>query len=95
MGLAGQYATVTTEINGKEPGKKEAVKGEPMVYGITMLRNAPNKPAAIAFLQFLLSQDKGMKIMEKSGQPSVIPMAIQNYDKLPKELKEFATKRKY
>src|SRR5208283_7431 len=48
MGLAGQYATVTTEINGKEPGKKEAVKGEPMVYGITMLRNAPNKPAAIA-----------------------------------------------
>ncbi len=90
MGLAAQYATVATEINGKEPGKKETVKGEPMVYGVTMLRDAPNKPAAIAFLQFLLSKDKGMKIMEKDGQPSVIPMAVQNYDKLPKELKEFA-----
>jgi molybdate/tungstate transport system substrate-binding protein len=89
MSMAAQYATATTEINGKEPGKKETVKGEPMVYGVTMLRNAPNKPAAIAFLQFLLSKDKGMKIMEKDGQPSVIPMAVQNYDKLPKELKEF------
>ena len=89
MSMAAQYATATTEINGKEPGKKETVKGEPMVYGVTMLRNAPNKPAAIAFLQFLLSRDKGMKIMEKDGQPSVIPMAVQNYDKLPKELKEF------
>jgi molybdate/tungstate transport system substrate-binding protein len=93
IGLAAQYAEVVTEINGKEPGKKETVKGEPMVYGVTMLRNAPNKPAAIAFLQFLLSKDKGMKIMEKDGQPSVIPMAVQNYDKLPKELKEFAKEK--
>ena len=90
MGLAAQYASAVTEINGKEPGKKETVKGEPMVYGITLLRDAPNKPAAIAFLQFLLSKEKGMKIMEKNGQPSVIPMATQNYDKLPKELKMFA-----
>lgn len=90
MALAAQYATATTEINGKEPGKKETVKGEPMVYGVTMLRDAPNKPAAVAFLQFLLSKEKGMKIMEKNGQPSVIPMATKNYDKLPKELKPFA-----
>jgi molybdate/tungstate transport system substrate-binding protein len=90
MDFAAQYAKANTEINGKEPGKKETVKGEPMVYGVTMLRDAPNKAAAIAFLQFLLSKEKGMKIMEKNGQPSVIPMATQNYDKLPKELKMFA-----
>ena len=88
--FAAQYATATLEINGKEPGKKEIIKGEPMVYSITMLSNAPNKPAAIKFLQFLLSREKGMKIMEKDGQSSVIPMATQNYDKLPKELKSFA-----
>jgi len=90
MGMTAKYATATTEINGKEPGKKETVKGEPMVYSVTMLRDAPNKPAAIAFLKFLLSKDKGMKIMEKDGQPSVIPMATQNYDKVPQELKPFA-----
>jgi molybdate/tungstate transport system substrate-binding protein len=90
MGFASQYAKATIEINGKEPGKKETVKGEPMIYGITMLRDAPNKQAAIAFLQFLLSKEKGMKIMEKNGQPSVIPMPTKNYDKLPKELKTFS-----
>ncbi|HZX63194.1 MAG TPA: tungstate ABC transporter substrate-binding protein WtpA [Bacteroidales bacterium] len=94
MGFATQYAKAITEINGKEPGKKETLKGEPIIYGITMLRDAPNKQAAIAFLQFLLSKEKGMKIMEKNGQPSVIPMAIQNYSKLPKELKTFAKQEK-
>ena len=91
---ADKYSKASTEITGKEPGKKEVVKGEPMIYGVTMLRNAPNKPVAIAFLRFLLSKDKGMKIMEKNGQPSVIPMVIRNYEKLPDELKPFATPMK-
>jgi molybdate/tungstate transport system substrate-binding protein len=94
IGFAAQYATAITKINGKEPGKKEIVKGEPMVYGVTMLRDAPNKSAAIAFLQFLLSKEKGMKIMEKNGQPSVLPISTKNYDKLPKELKPFAKPEK-
>jgi molybdate/tungstate transport system substrate-binding protein len=84
-----KYATVSTEINGKEPGKKDVIKGEPMIYGVTMLRDAPNKAAALAFLQFLLEKDKGMAIMEKNGQPSVIPQENSNYEKLPEELKPF------
>jgi len=88
--FAKAYATVSTEINGKEPGKKDVVKGEPMIYGVTMLRDAPNKAAALAFLQFLLTKDKGMAIMEKNGQPSVIPQKNSNYQKLPNELKPFA-----
>ena len=84
------YATVSTEINGKEPGKKDVIRGEPMIYGVTMLRDAPNKAAALAFLQFLLAKDKGMKIMEKNGQPSVIPQKNTNYTKLPDNLKLFA-----
>lgn len=89
-----QYASATTEINGKEPGKKETVRGEAMIYGVTMLRDAPNKAAALAFLQFLLTREKGMKIMERNGQPSVIPMENSRFDKLPPELKEFARKVK-
>ncbi len=90
MANASLYATASTEINGKEPGKKEVIKGEPMIYGVTMLRDAPNKTAAIVFLEFLLSRERGMKIMEKNGQPSVIPMETGNYEKLPKELRLFA-----
>ena len=90
--MASLYSTAATEINGKEPGKKDIVKGEPMIYGITMLNNAPNRPAAIAFLKFLLTADQGMKIMEKDGQPSVIPMQTANYEKVPAELKPFVKK---
>ncbi|MBK7030601.1 MAG: tungstate ABC transporter substrate-binding protein WtpA [Bacteroidales bacterium] len=86
------YATAKVEINGKEPGSKETMTGEPMIYGVTMLKNAPNKAAALAFLKFLLSKDQGMKILQKNGQPSVIPMENEHYDRLPKELKAFAKK---
>lgn len=87
--FAAIYASSITEINGTEPGKKVSVKGEPIIYGVTMLREAPNKAAAIAFLKFLLAKEKGMKIIIKNGQLSVIPMITRNYDKLPNELKPF------
>jgi molybdate/tungstate transport system substrate-binding protein len=90
--FAADYSAASVEINGKKPGEKETMKGEPMIYGITMLRDAPNKEAALAFLEFLLSMDKGMKIMEKNGQPSVIPMPTQNYSLVPDRLKKFVKK---
>ncbi|MCX6267628.1 MAG: tungstate ABC transporter substrate-binding protein WtpA [Bacteroidetes bacterium] len=86
------YNTAIVEINGKEPGQKVMMKGEPMVYGITMLKTAPNKLVAIAFLQFLLSKDQGIKILEKDGQPSMIPQQNPNFDKLPATLKPYATR---
>ncbi len=87
--FAGEYKTASVEINGKKPGEKEVMKGEPMIYSVTMLRNAPNKAAALAFLEFMLSKDKGMKLMVKDGQPSVIPMPVQNYTLVPAQLRPF------
>jgi molybdate/tungstate transport system substrate-binding protein len=86
------YSSAVVPINGKEPGKKEMMKGEPMVYGVTLINSAPNKPASLAFLQFMLSRDKGIKILEKDGQPSVIPQKNPNYDKIPDLLKPFVEK---
>ena len=86
------YNTAIVAINGKEPGQKVMMKGEPMIYGITMIKTAPNKPVALAFLQFVLSKEQGIKILEKDGQPSVIPQQNPNFDKLPMELKPFASK---
>jgi molybdate/tungstate transport system substrate-binding protein len=86
------YNTAVVPINGKEPGQKVNMKGEPMIYGVTMLNAAPNKPAAMAFLQFMLAKENGIKILEKDGQPSVIPQKNPNFDKLPAELKPFAAK---
>ena len=86
---ASTYATATVDINGKKPGEKETLKGEPMIYGVTILKDAPNKEAAVAFLEFLLSKDQGMKIMQQNGQPSVIPMSTQNYNLVPPSLKKY------
>jgi molybdate/tungstate transport system substrate-binding protein len=83
------YHSTSVAINGKSPGEKETMRGEPMIYGITMLSDAPNKTAAAEFLKFMLSPGKGMKIMEKHGQPSVIPQQNSNYGKIPDMLKPF------
>jgi molybdate/tungstate transport system substrate-binding protein len=87
-----QYSIAKVEINGSKPGEKQTMTGEPMIYSFTILRNAPNKAAAIAFAEFLLQKDKGQAIMARNGQPSVVPMKIANYDKVPAQLKQFVKK---
>jgi len=87
-----QYSIAKVEINGSKPGEKQTMTGEPMIYSFTILRNAPNKAAAIAFAEFLLQKDKGQAIMARNGQPSVVPMKIENYDKVPAQLKPFVKK---
>lgn len=86
------YAAVSVEIKGKKPGEKIIQIGEPMVYGITMPRNAPDNKAALAFVKFFLTSGKGMAILEKCGQSSVIPSSTNSYDKIPEELRLFAKK---
>ena len=88
--LADLYSTVSVDIAGKAPGEKITMTGIPMVYGVTMLKEAPNKPAAEAFMAFLLNKDKGMAMMEKNGQPSVIPSFTETYGKIPEAFKTFA-----
>ncbi len=86
------YNNVSTNINGKKPGETYEQVGEPMVYGVTILNNAPNRKLALAFVEFLLTSDKGMAIMAKLGQPSVVPSSTFTFDKIPEELKRFAKK---
>jgi len=89
-GFANFYSTASVPINGKEPGQKVIMRGEPMIYGVTILRNAPNRTAALAFLEFMLAKDNGMKILERNGQPSVIPRQNPRYDQIPASLKQYA-----
>jgi len=87
--LSAFYSTATVEISGKKPGEIITKKGEPMVYGVTIINDAPNKEAALKFVDFLLS-NKGMAIIEKNGQQSLVPSATSTYKNIPKELKRFA-----
>lgn len=51
------------------------IEGIPILYGVTIPRDSPNRPMAIRFLQLLLSE-KGRSIMESSGQPPVHPALV-------------------
>lgn len=90
--LAEHYHSVSVEISGDTPGVKVVQYGEPMVYGVTIPRNAPNAKAALVFVMFLLEKEKGMAVLERNGQPGVVPAATATYDQLPESLKRFAVK---
>lgn len=92
LGLAEAYGKATVELTGATPGSTITRKGEPMVYGVTIPSNAPNPKAALAFVTFLLEKDKGLAIMTRNGQPSVVPSPTNTYDKLPQTLRKFAKK---
>lgn len=90
--LADLYRSVSIELTGNTPGTTITQVGEPMVYGVTIPKNASNPKAAMAFVQFLLAKDKGLAILQRNGQPGVVPSPTSTYDKLPDTLKPFATK---
>jgi molybdate/tungstate transport system substrate-binding protein len=86
------YKTASVEVSGTKPGEMMTQRGEPMVYGVTIPKNAPNPKAALAFVTFLLEKSKGLAIMEKNGQPSLVPAASETFDKLPDGLRKYASK---
>jgi molybdate/tungstate transport system substrate-binding protein len=84
------YARVSVRISGKRPGTWIVKKGAPMVYGVTIPGNAPHPGLAERFVEFLLAPQKGMKIMEDCGQPSVIPSVSLTFASIPGPLKKYA-----
>jgi molybdate/tungstate transport system substrate-binding protein len=87
------YNTAVVNIKGKDPSSTVTVNGEAITYAITLLDNAPNQPAARAFLEFLLNADKGIKILTEAGHNSLIPVPENSVLELPDFLKKF-TKEK-
>lgn len=84
------YRTASVKITGNTPGTFITKFGEPIVYGVTIPKNAPNHELAIEFMTFLLDADKGGAILEKNGQTSVVPSPTDTFSSLPESLKTFA-----
>ncbi len=82
------YSAVETKIRGKKKGDWITKKGAPMVYGVTMNKNAKNKELVLAFMDFILSD--GIKVMEEKGQSGLVPSSTDTYDKIPEALKKYA-----
>jgi len=81
------YQQAQVDVSGKEPGTTVTKTGKPIVYGVTIPRNAPSPELAIEFVKFLLGPE-GQTIMEKMGQPPIVPaVASTGKEKLPASLR--------
>ncbi|MBS4013769.1 MAG: extracellular solute-binding protein [Bacteroidetes bacterium] len=65
------YAQVSTNTLGAAPGETIKETGQSMVYGLTIPHKSKNKELAQKFIDFLLDTEKGIRILEDSGQPRV------------------------
>jgi len=70
------YQQAVVKVTGKEPGTFMDMKGDSVTYGITMIKDAPNKDAAIAFLKYMLDPQGGLKILKDQGQPPFVPCRV-------------------
>lgn len=82
------YSTSQVEVTGSEPGTTSVLTGAPIVYGLTIPKDAPNPELALEFVAFVLGSD-GQQIMEECGQPAIVPAVASDVDKVPEELQGF------
>lgn len=81
------YAQAQVQLKGST-GAYAATKGAAVVYGITILNEAPNAAAAESFIELLLSED-GKDVMEvQNGQPMLDPPKCDNPDDLPSDIEK-------
>ncbi len=86
------YRQAVVKVTGKKPGQWITKRGKSCTYGITMLTNARNREAAIAFLEYLFSPAGGLKVLKEMGQPPLVPCRVPSremYERLPKVLQNF------
>jgi len=88
----GFYKQASVKVTGKSPGTWITRRGKSCTYGVTLIQDAPNPEAAIAFLAFLLDPQKGLKILEDMGQPPFVPCRVagqEMWQTLPRALQGF------
>jgi molybdate/tungstate transport system substrate-binding protein len=88
------YAQATVEVSGKKPGTTMTMQGKSITYGITLLKDAPNREAAVAFLTFMLNSSGGLKILQEMGQPPFTPARVSSAEMkavLPEQLQSLVT----
>lgn len=92
---SGYYRQASLTLTGKTPGSTVTVKGQPIIYGLTMVRNAPHAQAALAFLDFLLTD--GQVFLRDAGfipmsqplvRPAEMPLLPQELHAIVKPLTE-------
>jgi molybdate/tungstate transport system substrate-binding protein len=70
------YEKAVVRVTGTKPGTYMNITGKSCTYGVTMIKSAPNREAAIAFLGYLLDPRGGLKTLKEMGQPPFVPCRV-------------------
>lgn len=98
-----KYVELPAEINLKDFTKEnyygrvniilgstgKRIKAKPIVYGVTVPKNAPNRELALEFLKFLLSE-RGKEIFAKNHQDFITPPVA--FGNVPTEIRDLVKK---
>ncbi len=90
------YKQAQVKVTGKTPGSWITRTGKSCTYGITLVKDAPNRDGAAMFLEYMLSPDGGLKVLKEMGQPPFTPCRVPNaatQQKLPEKLKSLVEVR--
>ncbi|AMM54175.1 tungstate ABC transporter substrate-binding protein WtpA [Pyrococcus kukulkanii] len=93
-----KYITLPNEINLKDFSKADfygqvsitlgstgkTIKAKPIVYGVTVLKDAPNRDLAIEFLKYLLGEN-GQRVFKENYQDFITPPIA--FGNVPEEIK--------
>jgi molybdate/tungstate transport system substrate-binding protein len=85
------YREATVKVKAKKPGTWVTRTGKSCTYGITLVRDAPNREAAIEFLEYVLDPEGGLKVLKRLGQPPLVPCRVPTEEMknmLPASLRE-------
>jgi len=61
------------------------VTGEPILFGLTVPKNFPNRDLAVGWVDFLLGES-GVAIMEAMGMKPIRPALANSIDRIPRTL---------
>ena len=84
------YRQAEVRVSGKKPGELISLRGKSIAYGVTLLKQAPDRAAAELFLGYLLSPDGGLKVFEENGQVPLLPPVVpfeKMRDLMPEDLR--------
>ena len=82
------YRQAHIQLSGKNVGTLMTVKGEPIIYGITLVEGAPNPQIATEFLEFLL--EEGESYIKEAGLIALPPEIHKgDFAYLPERLRRF------
>ncbi len=85
------YKQASIKVRGSSPADSLLIRGEAIVYGITVLDESLSNQAAWDFVAYLLDPAQGTKIIEAAGQRALVPAFINTTHMLPEKIKPLVT----